>query len=50
MKIVQSKLMDKDTKRKVEKVIYSILKESGISRKEFDEKKRVALEMKASGQ
>ena len=40
--------MDKDTK-KVEKVIDSILKESGMSRKEFEEVKGIAMDMKASG-
>ena len=42
--------MDKDIKKKVDKVIDSILKESGMSRKEFEEVKGIALEMKASGQ
>ena len=50
MKEVQSNLMDKDIKKKVNKVINSILKESGMSRKEFEEVKGIALEMKASGQ
>ena len=50
MKEVKIKLMDKDTKKKVEKVIDSILKESRMSRKEFKEVKGIALEMKASGQ
>ena len=40
----------KDSKKKVEKVIDSILKEFGMSRKEFDEVKGIAMEMKASGQ
>ena len=38
----------KDSKKKVEKVIDSILKELGISRKEFEEVKGINLEMKAS--
>ena len=50
MKEVQTKLMDKDTKKKVEKAIDSILKELGMTRKEFDEVKGVSFEMKASGQ
>ena len=50
MKEVQSILMEKDTKKKVDKVIESILKESSMSRKEFNEVKGVALEMKVSGQ
>ena len=48
MKEVKTKLMDKDKRKKVDKVIDSILKESGMKRKEFDEVKGVALEMKAS--
>ena len=50
MKEVQTNLMDKDIKKKVEKVIDSILKALGKSRKEFEEVKGIALEMKASGQ
>ena len=41
--------MDKDTKKKVEKVIDSILKQSQMTRKEFFEVKGVALEIKVSG-
>ena len=48
MKEVQYNLIDKDSQKKVAKVIDSILKESRMSRKEFDEMKGVALEMKAS--
>ena len=40
----------KDSKKKVEKVIDSILKESKMSRKEFDEVKGIAMETKSSGQ
>ena len=40
----------KDSKKKVEKVIDSILKEFGMIRKEFDEVNGIAMEMKASGQ
>ena len=50
MKEFKTNIMDKDTKKKVEKVIDSILKESRMSRKEFEEVKGIALEMKASGQ
>ena len=50
MRQVQSSLMEKDTKKKVNKAIDSILKESGMTRKEFDELKGVRREMKASGQ
>ena len=42
MKEVQTNLIDKDTKKKVEKVIDSILKESEMSRKEFEEVKGIA--------
>ena len=49
MKEVQTNMIDKDTKKKAEKVIDSILKELGMSRKEFEEVKGIALEMKASG-
>ena len=41
--------MDKDTKKKVDKLIESILKKSGMSRKEFGEVKGIAMDMKASG-
>lgn len=40
----------KDSNKKEEKVIDSILKESRMTRKEFDEVKGIAMEMKASGQ
>ena len=49
MRLVQSKLIDKESKKKVEKVIDSIHKESGMTRKEFNEVKGIAMEMKASG-
>ena len=42
--------MEKDSQKKVEKVIESILKESSMSRKEFEEVKGIAKEMKESGQ
>ena len=40
----------KDSKKKVEKVIDSILKKCGMTRKEFDEVKGIAMEMKARSQ
>ena len=40
--------MEKDYQKKVEKVIDSILKESGMTRKEFEEIKGIAKEMKAT--
>ena len=46
---VQSSQMVKDSQKKVEKVIESILKESSMTRKEFEEVKGNAKEMKASG-
>ena len=48
MKEVQSSLMEKDTEKKVDRAIDSILKELGMSRKEFDELKGVAMCIKAS--
>ena len=42
--------MERDAKKKVDKVIDSILKQSSMTRKEFDVVKGVALEMKVSGQ
>ena len=42
--------MEKDIKKKVDKVIDSILKELGMSRKEFEEVKGISLEMKATSQ
>ena len=50
MRLVQSELVNKESKKKVEKVIDSILKESGMTRKEFNKVKGIAMEMKASGQ
>jgi NACalpha-BTF3-like transcription factor len=50
MREVKKSQIIKDSKKKVEKVIDSILKELGMKRKEFDEVKRIAMEMKASGQ
>ena len=50
MKEVKTSQVMKDSKKKVEKIIDSILKESGMSRKEFDEVKGIAMEMKESGQ
>ena len=50
MKGVQTNLMDKDIKNKVGKIIDSILNKSRMQRKEFEEVKGIALEMKASGQ
>ena len=47
MKEVQTNLMDKEIMKKVGKVIDSILKELGMSRKEFEEVKEIALDMKA---
>ena len=41
--------MEKETKKKADKAIDSILKELGMSRKEFDELKGVAMGMRASG-
>ena len=50
MRIVHSERYNKESKKKVEKEIDSIHKELGMTRKEFDEIKGIALEMKASGQ
>ena len=50
MREVKTSQIIKDFKKKLEKVIDSILKELGMSRKEFDEVKWIAMEMKASGQ
>ena len=50
MKEVQTNLTNKDIMKKVDKVIDSILKESWMSRKEFEEVKGIALEMKTNGQ
>lgn len=49
MRIVHSKLYRKESKKKVEKEINSIIKESSMTQKEFDEIKGIALEMKDSG-
>ena len=49
MKEVQTNLINKDIKKKVDKVIDSILKELGMSRKELEEVKGIAMDMKASG-
>ena len=49
MKEVKTNQMDKDTKKKVDKVIDSILKESRMSRKEFKEVKGISMDMKANG-
>ena len=49
MREVKTSQIIKDSKKKVEKVIDSILKESGMTRKEFDEVKGIAMEMKANG-
>ena len=49
MREVKTSQVMKDSKKKVEKVIDSILKESRMTRKEFDEVKGIAMEMKASG-
>ena len=46
---VHSELHSKEIKKNVEKKIESILKESGMTRKEFNEIKGIALEMKANG-
>ena len=48
MREVKTSKIIKDSKKKVDKVIDSILKELGMSRKEFDEVKGIAMEMKAS--
>ena len=45
---VQSKQAVQESKKKVKKVIDSILKESGMSQKEFEEVKGLAKEMKES--
>ena len=50
MRIVHSKLYNKEIKKNVEKEIDSIVKESGITRKEFDEIKCIVLEMKVTAQ
>ena len=50
MSEVKTSQIIKDSKKKVEKVIDSILKELEMKRKEFDEVKGIAMEMKASGQ
>ena len=50
MREVKTSRIIKDPKKKVEKVIDSILKESRMTRKEFDKVKGIAMEMKASGQ
>ena len=49
MREVKTSQIIKDSKKKVEKVIDSILKESRMSRKEFEEVKGIAMEMKANG-
>ena len=46
---MQSSEVAKDSQKKVEKVIDSILKEFGMSCKEFEEVKGIAKEMKESG-
>ena len=46
----QSSQVAKDSQKKVEKVIESILKESGMLCKEFEEVKGIVKEMKESGQ
>ena len=50
MREVKTIQVIKDYKNKVEKVIDSTLKEFRITRKEFDEVKGIAMEMKASHQ
>ena len=50
MREFQTSQIAKDSKKKVEKVIDSILKELGMKRNEFDEVKGIPMEMKASGQ
>ena len=45
MREVKTNKIVKDSKKKVEKVIDSILKESGMSRKGFEEVKGIAMEM-----
>ena len=50
MRIAHSKHYNKERKKRVEKEIDSILKESSMTRKEFNEIKGVTLEMKASEQ
>ena len=47
---INKNIMDKDIKKKVDKLIDSILKELGMSRKEFEEVKGIASKMKASRQ
>ena len=49
MREVKASQIIKDSKKKVEKVIDSILKESGMSRKEFDKVKGIAMETKVIG-
>lgn len=49
MKEVHSELYSKDIKMKVDKKIEDILKESCMTRGEFNEVKGIALEIKASG-
>ena len=48
MRRVHSELNNKGNKKKVDKVIDSILKESSMTRKEFDEIKGIEMEMKAN--
>ncbi len=43
MREVKKNQISMDSKKKVENVIDSILKELGMSRKEFEEVKRIAL-------
>lgn len=50
MREVHSEIHSNEHKKKVENVIDSILKESGITQEEFKEIKGIALEMKESGQ
>ena len=47
---VERKFYNKEIKKNVEKRIESNLKESGMTRQEFDEIKGITLEMKANGQ
>ena len=49
MREVKTSQVIKDSKKNVEKVIDSILKESRMTRKEFDEVKGISMEMKANG-
>ena len=50
MREVKTSKIIKDSKKKIEKVIDSILKESWMTRNKFEEVKVIAMEMKASGQ